>query len=267
MHHVPSQASTIPSQQHFPMLPAHSHSSSRIAAGAPSPLDPSSSMDPDFRGHAVDGQPEQLAQALQAATRPLSMAGAIADNVADNSDAANSEIAVKGLNECMDYLKEAGALLEGIDDCPALKAAFDMFEKGGDIVHVVANIIIPPPGGQVIGAVLAIAILVLKASRNVTACRLLASKCADIMKYIVQVPPFAEYPASSSSIPDNSIFPLASTTSHPHNTNVPTGVPLIKNPTPASAAKTKASAPRKTSRPSIHPPSKILLWSPPLKKP
>eukprot|EP00798_Chlamydomonas_sp_ICE-L_P011988 gene11988-15083_t len=126
--------------------------------------------------HDVD-----LLPAPPAVTRPSYMAGAIADS----SDAANLEIAVKGLEECMLYLSKAGDLLDGMDN-PALKAAVDLFESGGEILHTVASVIIPPPGGQVIGAVLAIAILVLKASRNVTACRLLASKCADIMKCLVQ---------------------------------------------------------------------------------
>eukprot|EP00798_Chlamydomonas_sp_ICE-L_P011991 gene11991-15086_t len=87
-------------------------------------------------------------------TRPTSMAGAVADEGAVVID--NSLVAVKGLNECMEYLASAGDLLEGIDDCPALKAAVDIFESGGAILHTIANVITPPPGGQVIGAVLAI---------------------------------------------------------------------------------------------------------------
>eukprot|EP00798_Chlamydomonas_sp_ICE-L_P027178 gene27178-2418_t len=58
-----NQASSESSQQHFPILPAHPHSSSTTAGAPspqpPSPLNPGTSMDPDFRGHAVDGQPQQ----------------------------------------------------------------------------------------------------------------------------------------------------------------------------------------------------------------
>ncbi len=71
-------------------------------------------------------------------------------------------------------------------DSPGIQILKDSFCAVHEIVKTVANIAVPPPGGQIISAALTITFMVIKGAMNVKACRELAFRCNRLFVQVLR---------------------------------------------------------------------------------